>query len=289
MAESFDEYVQNYRKNHRRFFECPAEAWIDPFRIYGPLYYVGDRQVCVHLIDTGDGLLLLDAGFTQTVPMLVKSITDLGFDPKDIRMILLTHGHYDHMGAAELFRELYGCKLAISCVDAELIRTRDDFALTTLCREVTPLFKAPEDYDLLIEDGDTYVQGNVSIRMELTTGHTPGVLTFLFDVTEDGVTKRAGLVGGVGQEAMRTYFLDHFDLPHTIPETLIQKAEALKSEHVDIHLGNHPPDNAILKKREEQIRSGGNPFIDPAEWERFLSDLQAKTRETMRKSELAAR
>ena len=126
MAESFEEYVRIYQKSHVEFFSDPAPMWIDPFRIYGPLYYVGDRRVCVHLIDTGDGLLLIDAGFTHTVPMLLKSIYDLGFDPKDIRMIILTHGHFDHMGAADLFRKLYGCKIAISRVDAELIRSDAD-------------------------------------------------------------------------------------------------------------------------------------------------------------------
>ena len=282
MPNTFREYVQGYRKRNRGFIERPWEMHIDPFRIYGNLYYVGDRAVCGHLIDTGDGLVMIDAGFTVTVPMLVDSIYRLGFDPKDIRMILLTHGHYDHMGAAEYFRELYGCKLGISRADAEMIRTRNDFELAELSWEATPLFKAPETFDCLFEDGAVYRQGNTEILLKLTPGHTPGVMTFLFDVEENGVKKRAGLLGGVGLSATRDYFLEHFDLPRNTPEVMIEKAEELKKEHVDIHLGNHPADNDILKKRERELSEGGNPYVDETEWVRFLSELQEKIRESMK-------
>ena len=282
MAESFEEYVRNYRESKRAFFERPWEEHIDPFRIYGNLYYVGDRAVCGHLIDTGDGLVMIDAGFTVTVPMLVDSVYRLGFDPKEIRTIIITHGHYDHMGAAEYFRQLYGCRLAISRTDAELIRTREDFELAALSWEATPLFKAPETFDFLLEDGDVYRQGNTEILLQETPGHTPGVLTFLFEAEENGVRKRAGLVGGVGLSATRDYFLKHFDLRRDLPERMIEKAEELKKEHVDIHLGNHPNDNAIIEKREKELREGGNPYVDETEWVRFLTELQERIRASMK-------
>ena len=282
MAQTFEEYVQNYRKNNRAFFERPWEKHIDPFRIYGNLYYVGDRAVCGHLIDTGDGLVMIDAGFTVTVPMLVDSVYRLGFDPKEIRTIIMTHGHYDHMGAAEYFRRLYGCKLGISRTDAEMIRTREDFELAELSWEATPLFHAPETFDYLFEDGDVYRQGNTEITLIETPGHTPGVMTFFFDAEENGVKKRAGLLGGVGLSATRDYFLAHFDLPGDTPERMIRKAEELKKEHVDIHLGNHPADNGIIEKRERQLKEGGNPFVDETEWERFLSNLQEKIKASMK-------
>ena len=141
-----------------------------------------------------------------------------------------------------------------------------------------PMFRAPESYDLLFDDETVFNMGDLSIRLVRTPGHTPGVMTFFFDVTDHGVAKRCGLLGGVGLEAMKPYFLDHFDLPHTIPGECIEKLEELKREHVDIHLGNHPWDNDILTKREEEIEFGGDRYDDPAEWPRFLSEFQEKIR-----------
>lgn len=114
--------------------------------------------------------------------------------------------------------------------------------------------------------------------MKVTSGHTPGVLTFLFDVTENGRTLRAGLLGGVGIKMVRSFFLDHFDLPHSIQTEVLKNIEELKKEKVDIHLGNHPGDNTVVLKREKQLLEGGNPFIDPEEWLTFLNSYEAKIR-----------
>ena len=83
---------------------------VAPFRIADNLYYVGNTSVSSHLIDTGEGLLLLDTTYQQTGYMLLESIRKLGFDPADIRWILHSHGHIDHFGATRMLVEKYGCK-----------------------------------------------------------------------------------------------------------------------------------------------------------------------------------
>ena len=82
----------------------------EPFHIADNLYYVGNTSVSSHLIDTGEGLLLLDTTYQQTGYMLLESIRKLGFDPADIRWILHSHGHIDHFGATRMLVEKYGCK-----------------------------------------------------------------------------------------------------------------------------------------------------------------------------------
>jgi metallo-beta-lactamase class B len=71
---------------------------ITSFRIFGNLYYVGTRSGPSHLIDTGNGLILLDTGYPQTLHLLVQSMWELGFDPRNIKFIVHSHGHYDHIG-----------------------------------------------------------------------------------------------------------------------------------------------------------------------------------------------
>ena len=73
---------------------------MQPFQIYGNLYYVGDSWVCVHIVDTGNGLLMFDAGNCGAQAMLIHAIWELGFNPADVKWLILSHGHVDHFGAA---------------------------------------------------------------------------------------------------------------------------------------------------------------------------------------------
>ena len=123
-TESHNQYI----KSNKEFYTNPSVARIEPFKIADELYYVGDKKVCVHLIDTGDGLILLDSGYPCAVHLLVDSIWRAGFDPQNVRWIIHTHGHYDHFGASEEFRRMYGTKLAISRVDAEILRVKPQLA-----------------------------------------------------------------------------------------------------------------------------------------------------------------
>jgi metallo-beta-lactamase class B len=84
------------------FYRYPYRYAVKPFCIYGNLFFVGNSDVSAHLIDTGDGLILIDTTYPTTAAMLIQSIWEVGFNPKDIKYIIHTHGHYDHFGATEL-------------------------------------------------------------------------------------------------------------------------------------------------------------------------------------------
>ena len=179
------------------FLRDPSLYAAEPFRIFGLLYYVGDKKVCVHLIDTGDGLVLIDAGYTHTIHMLVDSIWRLGFDPKQIRYIVHTHGHHDHFGASNEFRRMYGCDLVISRTEAEWLKVNPAISAISFCHH-TPLAYVPPEFQRLLEDGEDFVCGCLKMHCVAIPGHTPGAMAFFFDVTEDGRTFRAGLFGGAG-------------------------------------------------------------------------------------------
>lgn len=89
----------------------PLDRYVHPFRIWGNVWYVGDSWVCVHLIDTGDGLLLIDSGNCGCTDMLVQAIWEAGFNPKDVKWIIHSHGHLDHIGGANFFKKMFGTKL----------------------------------------------------------------------------------------------------------------------------------------------------------------------------------
>ena len=271
MIKKYDAFWSKYLERKMDFFRHPSVARIDPFQISDNLYYVGDKKVCVHLIDSGDGLVLIDSGYVGAEHLLVDSIWRAGLDPKNIKIILHTHGHSDHFGASEEFKRMYGCKLIISRVDAELVRRNN------VSSQLFPLATAPT-FDEEIEDGDIVEIGNVKIRCVLTPGHTEGVMSFFFDTTYRSNTYTVGLFGGAGTNALTLPYILKGGYTEDLPLKMLESIELLRKEKVDIHLGNHPGNNRTLEKREKQVKDGGNPFIDESSWIEFLDSLESEVR-----------
>lgn len=271
-VKKYQERWNKYIEGHREFFANPSTGYIEPFKIADNLYYVGDKYVCIHLIDTGDGLILLDSGYLGATHLLVESIWRAGFDPKNVRWILHSHGHSDHFGSSEEFRRLYGTKLAISKVDAESLRGKSHRAHIA---EIYPFATVPE-FDYEIEDGEIFELGNVKIRCVLTPGHTDGVISFFFDVTDNGKTYLAGMYGGAGVNAVTLPNIYYNDSKKDCAQDMLRSIEKVWDEPVVVHLGNHPYNSKTIQKREQQLAEGGNPFIAPDSWHEFLSGLRAK-------------
>jgi metallo-beta-lactamase class B len=274
LLNQFDQSTRNWLTHKKAFYTTPANAAVAPFKIADGLWYVGDTQVCAHLIDSDDGLILIDSGYPCAKHLLVESIWRAGFDPKDVRWILHTHGHFDHFGASEDFRRLYGTKLAISRVDAVSLREKPYRAHLDLAND--PYATIPT-FDRELEDGEIFSLGRVHIRCVLTPGHSAGVMSFFFHVTEGGMPHLAGLYGGAGLNAMTLPYMTRNDDPLDCPEQMLRSIERIWDEPVDIHLGNHPGNNHTLEKRAKQLQDGGNPFVDPESWHTFLQNLQAST------------
>lgn len=272
LMEKFCEKASRYADNHKAFYTNPSIARMEPFKIADGLYYVGDKMVCIHLIDTGDGLILLDSGFFGATHLLVDSIWRAGFDPKNVKWIIHTHGHSDHFGASEEFRIMYGTKLAISRVDAERI------AGSSIASESFPFAKVPE-FDYTIEDGDIFELGNIKIRCVLTPGHTDGVLSLFFEVTDNGKTYLAGMFGGAGINAITLPYICRNNRSSDCPQQMLASVEKIWDEPVVVHLGNHPGNNKTLEKRAQQLEEGGNPFIAPDSWHTFLGALKEKIKQ----------
>lgn len=274
LEEKYVATRQKWLPKKAGYYTNPAISYVEPFKIADNLYYVGDKQVCIHLIDTVDGLILLDSGFPCATYLLIESIWRAGFDPKNVKWILHTHGHFDHFGAAEAFRTLYGTKSAISRIDAEALRAMPHRAHLDL--SALPYAQIPA-FDRELEDGEVFELGNTKIRCVLTPGHTPGVLTFFFDVTYEGKTYLAGLFGGAGTNAMTRPYTAHNVEPLNATDMMLDSIERIWDEPVVVHLGNHPYNNKTLQKRAKQLEEGGNPFIAPDSWHSFLAELKEDT------------
>ena len=242
------------------------EGSFEPLRIFGNLYFVGTPPASVHIVDTGEGLIMFDTGYQQSLYMVIDNIYKVGLNPHDIKYILLTHGHIDHMGAAKALRELTGAKIALGKEDRDYANGTLDLSYA---KELDMEFSETFEPDLLLSDGDEIRLGNTAVRAVATPGHTPGAMSYFFNVSDGKDTFIAGLHGGMGINTLCKEFLDKYDLPYTLREDFVRSMLRLNQEKVDIFLGNHMQHNHTERKAE-LVRSGNRlAFVDPDEWQAY--------------------
>ena len=232
----------------RRKLDNPWEGKMEPFRIIGNVYFIGTFQASCHLIDTGDGLILIDPGYSNTLYLVIRSIYKLGFKPEDIKYIVNTHWHGDHTEATAALVDLSGAKTLIGRYDEE--RTKKYF---------TP--------DILIKDGDTLELGNTKMTFMETPGHTKGTVSFFFDTVENGRTYRVGMFGGAGANTMVRGKFDYEGCREGYRASL----HRLQKEKVDVFIGNHTWNNDTFEKGKLLLETGENTFVDPELWHKFLT------------------
>lgn len=221
-----------------------------PFRMAGNLYFVGTYKASSHLIDTGDGLILIDTGYEETADVVIESVTALGFDVRDIRYIIHFHGHCDHTDGTPKIVALSGAE-------------------TFLCsKDIKYLAGWTPDHDL--RDGDVITLGNTQILCLSTPGHTEGTTSFFFNVEDGGRTYRAGMFGGAGTNQLKKDFLDSRDCSWLNRGLFYASIERLRKEHVDIFVGNHSWNNHTRENYELMQTVDYNPFIDDTKWLPFL-------------------
>ena len=237
----------------------PWEGYVKPGRIFGNLYFVGTRPASTHVIDTGEGLILIDPGYQDSLYLVIHNMWEVGLNPKDIKYILITHCHMDHMNATQAIVELTGARVFFPKLDMPL-----------LTGEIFHYDFKPLTPDVLIEDGDVISLGNTHIKCVATPGHTDGTTSYFFEVSDGKNTYRAGMHGGVGTNSLAKDFLVKNNLPFDCRDKYLDSLKKVENEQVDIFIGNHVHNNNTIGKLQ-QVREGvENAFLDPGEWKRFL-------------------
>lgn len=225
-----------------------------PFRIAGNLYFVGEYRASSHMIDTGDGLILIDVGYAESADIVIESLETLGYDVKDVKYILLSHGHSDHSHGVPKIVERSGAKV--------FMFEEDNRYLSGFLP------------DVYFHDGDVIRLGNTEITVLHTPGHTMGTASFFWDVTENGKTVRAGMFGGAGVKQVMKPWLDKYGLSYDQRRHFFESIERLRKEHVDLFIGNHAGQNHTRENYEKMQTSDTNPFINSSAWENFLNKTE---------------
>lgn len=275
MKKDYEMYLENQRmlskKETGKYWIEQEKRYVEPFQIYGNLYYVGDSWVCVHLVDTGEGLLLIDAGNCGSEAMLVEAIWEAGFHPAEVKWILLSHGHVDHFGAVNFFRRMFGTRIYMGKPDAEMFLKYPEQSMIQESGNCTDtLFPV----DVQVENGDILKFGQLEIKIFLVPGHTKGCISCFFDVFDRKVKKRVGYYGGFGFNTLQEKFLMEIgDKDLKMRREYLNSIQKVRNEKVDIFIGNHTSNVELLKKKRElKENPRKNPFVNEQAWKKFLDE-----------------
>lgn len=246
----------------------PWTEYMEPFKIKGNLYFVGCVAASSHLIATSEGLILLDTGYPQNLYMVIDGIYKLGFSPYDIKYIIHSHGHYDHLGGTKALVELTGAKTFIGAGDEDYANGKLDL---TWAKELGyDAYHEAFEPDFILHDGDKITLGEVEMEFAAAPGHTPGTLAIFFNITDEGKEYKVAMHGGVGFNSMSLEFLDKYGLCHDCRQKFVDAIDRIIDRPVDIFIGNHVWNNDTKGKYQKILDGDKDAFVDPAEWKRFL-------------------
>ena len=243
----------------------PAE----PFRVIGNIYYVGAVSISSHIVVTNDGLILLDTGTTQMGPGIRANIEKLGFRWRDIRLILSSHAHWDHVEGHAEMKEMTGAQVIALGDDAAAIATGIDNSA------IGADGWTPTKVDRVLHDGDTVTLGEVTMHAHLTAGHTKGCTTWTTTVREGRKRHFVVFVGGtsINQGVKLLGNERHPGIAADYARTF----RVLKELRADVFLAQHPDMYGMSDKYSRlQARPETNPFVDPDGYQRFVREEERK-------------
>lgn len=247
----------------------PWDTYVAPFKMAPNVWFIGGNNwVACYLIETSEGCILIDTAVHESVYMMIDNIYKIGHKPTDIKKILLSHAHIDHIGGAAAMKQVTGAQVYMSRRDVEeYLHKRPELA--TLSDQYTCCLFDPDCY---YDDNIPIVLGDTVIHSVATPGHTPGTTSFYFDVTTpEGKTLTCAMHGGIGLNTLsKKWFLEN-DQPESLLDEYIQQLRMCDTWKVDITLPSHTNQVGILPLIPED-RTDYTPFVDAGIWHELMAE-----------------
>nr|WP_220789343.1 CAR family subclass B3 metallo-beta-lactamase [Craterilacuibacter sinensis] len=254
----------------KRWMNDTQSQNVEPYQAFDNVYYVGICWVSAWLIKTSAGPVLIDTLYEPYTDQLIANIKKIGVNPADIKMVLLTHGHFDHVGGASKLKAL---------TNAQFVMTEEGWREAQADAQKSQgkpgAWTMPAAADILVKDGDVLTVGDTKIYAYATPGHTWGTTSYALDVRDGDKTYRAITIGGLGLNAI--------DGAKQV-EAYIASVDRIKSmanaskNPISVHLTAHPFSTGLTEAKELlKKRQPGqpHPLVDLAGLNKQLDELRA--------------
>jgi metallo-beta-lactamase class B len=245
--------------------------WNKPFpahKIVGNMYFVGSEQLGSFLMTTPEGNILINSDYEETVPVIRAAVETLGFKFTDIKILLGSHAHPDHMTGDAMVKQLTGATVMAMAEDVPALQN------------IRPGGK-PHPIDRTLHDGDTVTLGGTTLTAHLTPGHTKGCTTWTFKTTENGKSYDVVIVGSLSLNA--AVLVNNPTYPN-IQEDFIKSFKVMRSLPADVFVGSHNGFYQMTQKYARLDKGGPNPYIDPAGYKALIDSSERAFNDQLKSS-----
>jgi metallo-beta-lactamase class B len=246
-------------------------AWtrpFPPFHIAGNLYYVGSEDLAAYLVTTPQGNILINSNLESSPPQIRHSVEALGFHFSDIKILLISHGHFDHCAGSAQVKKETGARYFVMDADVPVVQAggRNDFHYAGS----KDLWFPATHVDRVLRDGDTVSLGGTVLAAHKTAGHTKGTTTWTMDEVENGKTLHVVIVGSPNVNP--GYKLMANQQYPNIADDYRHEFQVLETLPCDIFLGAHGGYFGMKSKYDRWKSGDHNAFIDPDGYKRYIAD-----------------
>lgn len=262
--------------------------WTEPFpphRMIGNIYYVGSQGLASYLITTSSGHILINSNLKGSTSLIRDAVEKLGFHFGDVKILLISHAHFDHDGASAEIRKLTGAKYMVMDGDVGVVESggKNDFQYGNDGADLYPASKV----DRVLHDGDEVRLGDTVLTAHKTAGHTRGCTTWSLRMTDAGKTYDVVIVGSPNVNP--GYKLVNNSVYPEIADDYKRGFRVLKSLPCDVFLGAHGGYYGMEAKYARLNAGGANPYIDPEGYKAYVADREQAFLSELQKQSAAAK
>ncbi len=241
-----------------------AEGPFPPHRVAGNTYYVGSQDLATYLVKTPEGHIVINSGFEETVPLIRAAVEKLGLKMTDIKYILASHAHSDHVAGHALLKELTGAQVCVMEGDEGVIAKGGEGQYL-----YTDSRWKPCAVDRVLKDGDEVKLGDATLVAHRTPGHTKGCTTWTWTTREGDKDLHVVVIGSPNVNPGYK-LVENIDYPE-IAADFAKTFRTLRGLKCDIFLGAHGDYYGLPAKHQKLTAGGPNPFIDPQGYRDYVA------------------
>ena len=251
--------------------------WYEPFpahRVLANVYYVGSKDLATFLITTPEGHILINSGFDRTVPLIQKSVESLGFKMTDVKILLASHAHSDHVAGHASLQKLTGAKVYVMRGDDLVIGSGGlgQYLYSSGRWE-------PCKVDRVLKDGDEVTLGGAALVAHLTPGHTRGCTTWTSRVEDGGKTYDVVVVGSPNVNP--GFKLVNNESYPEIAADFAKTFEVLTTLPCDVFLGAHGSYYGMVERYALLQKGQANAFVNAEGYKEFVAQKERAFRKTL--------